>query len=177
MKLSNVLKFVFTLLAFGLTGCYDSVEIDFRRVPLNPVYVPFTTAGEWDLYAAKAPLDAQRFIYIPSSPASPAGFPYSTLCATGYGGILMACDLSGTPRAYDLSCPVECQHDIRVIIDRETNLARCPECGSTYDVFVLNGSAQMAGAPTSGQALHRGLGLRRYSVSFGLDGRYALIVP
>ncbi|MBD5239760.1 MAG: hypothetical protein HDS64_08390 [Bacteroidales bacterium] len=157
----------------GLTGCYDSVEVDFRRVPLNPVYVPFTTAGEWDLYAAKAPLDAQRFII----PSTPAGFSYTSLSATGFGGILMTCDMTNTPRAYDLSCPVECQRDILVIIDRETNLARCPRCGSTYDVFLLNGSPQMAGAPTSGEAMTRGLGLRRYSVTFGLDGRYALIVP
>lgn len=173
MKLSNVLKCVLTLLAFGLTGCYDSVGIDFRRVPLNPVYVPFTTAGQWDIYAAKAPLDAQRFII----PSSPAGFAYTDLSATGFGGVLMVCDLGGVPRAYDLSCPVECQRDVKVIIDRETSLARCPECGSTYDVFVLNGSAQMAGAPTSGAALQRGLGMRRYSVTFGLDGRYALIIP
>lgn len=173
MKSLNVLKSVVTLLALGLTGCYDSVEIDFRRVPLNPVYVSFPTPGEWDLYAAKAPLDARRFII----PSTPAGFAYTSLSATGFGGVLMTCDMDNVPRAYDLSCPVECQRDIKVVIDRETNLARCPECGSTYDVFLLNVSPRMAGAPTSGPALQRGLGLRRYSVNFGMDGRYALIVP
>lgn len=173
MKLTNVLNSVLTLLALGLTGCYDSVEVNFRRVPLNNVYVPFMTAGQWDAYAAKAPLDARSFI----RPGSPAGFPYPDYSFTGYGGILMVCDIAGTPRAYDLSCPVECQRNVRVMIDYQSNLAQCPECGSTYDVFVLQGSGALAGAPVSGPALSSGYGLRRYSVSYGMEGTYAAIYP
>lgn len=171
MRISNVLKLGYTLLALAAAGCYHSVDINFNRVPRIKVYIPFTTAGEWDLYGAKAPLDARRFI----RPSEPAGYSYPDYSFTGFGGVLQVCDLQGTLRAYDLSCPVECQPDVRVVVDYSTNLARCPKCGSTYDVFLLNGSGPLAGAPVSGPALTSGYGLRRFNVVFGVDGRYALI--
>ncbi|MDE6145631.1 MAG: hypothetical protein K2O38_08090 [Muribaculaceae bacterium] len=171
MKRTNVLKTICTLLALTATGCHHSIDINFNRVPRLNIYVPFTTEGVWDSYGAKAPLDARRFI----RPSEPAGFPYQDYSFTGYGGVLQLCDLHGTLRAYDLSCPVECQRDVRVVIDYSTNLARCPKCGSTYDVFLLDVSAPLAGAPVSGPALTSGYGLRRFNVVFGVDGRYALI--
>lgn len=171
MKLSNVLKYVITLSAFVATGCYHSVDINFNRVPRANVYVPFTDRGQWDSFGAKAPLDARRFI----RPTEPAGYQYIDYSFTGYGGVLQVCDLQGTLRAYDLSCPIECQSDIRVSVDYSTNLAKCPKCGSTYDIFVLEGSGALAGKPVSGPALTSGYGLRRYNVAFGIDGRYALI--
>lgn len=178
MKTSNVLKYVVVTLSFLVAaGCYHSIDVNFNRVPRIDVYIPFTTVGVWDSYGAKAPLDARRFIrpLKQTDPSEPAGFTYPDNSATGYGGVLQVCDLQGTMRAYDLSCPVECQRDIRVRVDYTTNLAQCPKCGSTYDVFLLNSSPAMAGAPVSGPALKSGYGLRRFNVIFGVNGRYALI--
>ena len=172
MKFTNVLKYGFTLLALAAAGCYHSVDINFERVPGVTVYVPFTTEGQWDAFGAKAPLESRRFI---RGMNVPAGYPYPDYSFTGYGGVLQVCDIHGTLRAYDLSCPVECQRNVLVMVDYSTNLARCPECGSTYDVFLLDGSDQLAGAPVSGPALASGYGLRRYGVIFGVDGRYCLI--
>ncbi len=172
MKFTNVLKYGITLLALVATGCYHSVDINFERVPNLTVYIPFQTEGQWELFAAKAPLDARRFI---RPQGVPAGYAYPDYSYTGYGGVLQVCDIHGTMRAYDLSCPVECQRNVLVVVDYSTNLARCPECKSTYDIFLLNGSDQLAGGPVAGPALASGYGLRRYSVHFGLDGRYALI--
>lgn len=169
-RITNVLSG--TLLALAAAGCSHSVDITFNRVPRAPVYVPFTTAGDWDIYGCNAALSARRFIRQTSEPA---GYTYNDYSYTGYGGILLVCDIHSVPRAYDLSCPVECQRDVRVIVDYQTDLARCPECGSTYDVFLLNGSANLAGAPVSGPASVSGYGLRRYQVLFGVDNRHALI--
>lgn len=178
MRISNVLKYVITLSVFLTTGCYHSVDINFNRVPNPGVYIPFQTEGVWQAYGCNAPLQARRFVRptINSSlPTEPADFPYPVAANTGYGGVLQVCDLQGTPRAYDLSCPIECQRDITVTVDYGTNLAKCPKCGSTYDIFVLEGNSALAGAPVSGPAMVSGYGLRRYNVVFGVDGRYALI--
>lgn len=170
MKGQKLLNITFgTLLALAAAGCSNTVEIQFDRIPRNPVYVPFTTAGTWDIYGCSAALSSRRFI----RPSEPAGYTYQDYSYTGYGGVLLVSDVTSTPRAYDLSCPVERQRDIRIQVDYDTDLARCPKCGSTYDVFVLNGS--MAGAPVSGPALTSGYGLRGYQVVFGVDGRYALV--
>ena len=175
MKLTNVLKPVITLLALGLAGCYHTVDINFERVPRVNVYIPFND-GQWNAFGAKAPLDARRFIRPTGTrPGSPAGYAYPEYSFTGFGGVLQVCDIHGTLRAFDLSCPVECSPDVLVVVDYSTNLARCPQCGSTYDVFLLNGSDALAGGPVDGPALTRGYGLRRYNVLFGVDGRDVLI--
>lgn len=88
---------------------------------------------------------------------------------TGYGGVLLVADINGMPRAYDLSCPVENNPEIRVKVDMETTDAVCPKCGSHYDVFVNYGS------PTSGPAAKNGYGLTRYMVGSGPNGEYRVI--
>ena len=50
------------------------------------------------------------------------------------------------PLAYDLACPVERSPQTRVFIDESTYMAKCPVCGSTYDVTLQKG------APVSGPA-------------------------
>lgn len=136
------------------------------------VYIPFTTLGDWDAYGCKVPLDAQRFV---RQLRLPSGYPYPDYSFTGFGGVLMVCDVFSNVRAFDLCCPVELNPDIRVYIDHNANCAKCPKCGSTYDVFLLNGSGRLAGGPLSGPALTDGFGLRNYNVLFGVDGRYCLI--
>lgn len=87
----------------------------------------------------------------------------------------MVCDVFSNQRAFDLCCPVEVNPETRVYIDAQANCAKCPVCFSTYDVFLLNGSGRLSGAPLSGPALTNGYGLRNYQVMFGVDGRYCLI--
>jgi uncharacterized Zn-finger protein len=74
----------------------------------------------------------------------------------GYGGILVI-NGSGPDivnlRAYDLSCPVEAQRNIRVE-PNDIGQAKCPKCGAVYDIATSNG------APLSGSKFY----LKQYSV-------------
>lgn len=132
--------------------------IDDNRIPVAPVNIVFNTSADWDIYGVAAATDHRRFI---RDQRIPANFPYTATTFTGYGGILLVCDVMGAPLAYDLSCPVEAKTAVRVQIDPESLLAVCPVCGSTYDVLSLQG------APTSGIAAERGYGMRRYRVGQG----------
>lgn len=160
------------LLAIGSAGCTSSVDLTFDRVPRSMVYIPFTTAGQWEIYGAIGPMTHTRFIRTDTE-SLPSNYTYPDYSYTGYGGILQLCDIHSTLRAYDLSCPVERQRNVRVFVNTETNMAECPQCHSTYDVFLLNGA--LPGSPTGGPALTSGYGMRSYQVLFGVDGRYALI--
>lgn len=158
-----------------LASC-NSTEINDYRVPRMPVYVPFTTQADWNFYAGGAldgtlpPLTARVF---DRAQGIPANYPYPDYCFTGYGGVLLVGDLQSAPRCYDRSCPVERQPDVCVAIDRNTNLARCPQCGSTYDVFGVQ--SLPGGYPVSGPAAAEGYALRPFAVIYNVDGRYALL--
>ena len=104
---------------------------------------------------------------------APTGYTYVTQAYTGYGGVLLVCDVFSTPRAYTDCCPVERDRNVNLYIDREENCAKCPKCHSTYDVFFIHGEAP--GAPISGEADQYGYGLLNYRVVFNVDGRAALI--
>ena len=138
-----------------LTGC-DTLDDD--RIPVAAVNISFPTVAEWNIYGVSAALDHKRFI---PEQHLPTGFYYTASTYSGYGGVLLVGDVMGNPAAYDLACPVECKPGVRVAIDPETNLSRCPQCHSTYDVFSLQGH------PTSGEAADKGYGLRRYHVGTG----------
>lgn len=152
-----------TLATAVLAGCH---YIDDDRVPVAPVMISFPTVAQWTTYGVTGALDYEYFIL---EKRIPSGYPYTAISATGYGGILLVSNTMGEPKAFDLSCPVECSRDVRVEIDKSTMLAVCPKCGSTYDVFSLNGH------PTSGTAAERGYGLRPYYAGPGRDGTYMLI--
>lgn len=141
-------------------------ELDDDRVPLYPVSVVFPTVAQWDVYGVAGAMDYRRFII---QERVPENFPYTAVSQTGYGGVLLVCDVAGQPKAFDLSCPVEARPDVRVHIDRENNIAVCDGCGSTYDVFSLDGH------PISGPASRQGFGLRRYRVGPGRGGDYMVI--
>ena len=79
---------------------------------------------------------------------------------TGFGGVLLVCDAMGDNRAFDLACPVEVQQNVRVIVPENEIIARCPKCGSTYDI--MSGY----GHPLSGPAQTEGYWLRSYHVSY-----------
>lgn len=155
---------IFTVIAAALisVGCD---HLDNKRIPPAPVHIPFTTVGDWNVYGVAGALDYRRFIkedYIP------AGYHYTALSATGFGGVLLVGDVNGAPAAYDLACPVECRRDVRIFVNTETLEGECPECHSTYDIFSLGGY------PLTGPAARDGYGLRRYSVSPG-RGEYMLV--
>ena len=125
-----------------------------------PVWLSFNSQAEWQLYGVPAALDARLFV---KSAAQPPNYPYKALEETGYGGILLVCDMMGMPKAFDASCPVEIRRDVRVFIN-ESHEAECPECHSTFDVFSLDGH------PLSGRAANEGWGLRRFTVAPGTRG-------
>lgn len=161
------------LLAAGAGGC-TTREANDDRIPRTAVYLPFTTEADWHRYGVGGALDSRAFIRNVSSPAEsvPRDYPYPDYSYTGYGGILLVCDVNSEARAYDMSCPVERQPDVRVAVNRQTNLARCAKCGSTYDIFGIQGGY---GAPVDGPAAIDAYWLRTYRVIYGVDGRYALI--
>ncbi|MDE7026180.1 MAG: hypothetical protein K2O88_09935 [Paramuribaculum sp.] len=154
----------FPLLALGLAANTVSChKVDDDRTPYAPVYIPFTTAGDWDVYGVSGAMLSNSFI---KSQRLPKGYPYTDLSQTGFGGVLLVSTYQSEPRAYDLSCPVECRRDILVSIDGD--VAVCHTCGSTYDVFNV-------GAPLSGPAAQHHYGLTRYNVGNGANGVFRVI--
>lgn len=72
--------------------------------------------------------------------------------------MLLVTDIVNNPLAYDLACPVERQRNVRVVYNPDDLRARCPQCGSVYDV------SEFYGSPVSGPAYDRKFALRRYNV-------------
>lgn len=161
------------LAAMGLSGC-ESVDLNENRIPRTAVYLPFTTASDWHLYGiggqygAGGALQSRRFI---RQERVPSGYPYPDYSYTGFGGLLMTCDVASQLHVFDLACPVERQPDVRIVV-RDDNFAHCPKCGSVYDVFMIE---RNPGSPVSGPAFADGYALRSYRIVFGADNRYALI--
>ncbi|MDE6134737.1 MAG: hypothetical protein K2F79_04100 [Muribaculaceae bacterium] len=163
-KLFNILAAVAVLSAtLACAGC-DTLDDD--RVPVTPVQISFNTVADWNFYGVAAALDHRRFI---REQRIPSNFPYTAMTYTGFGGVLLTCDVLGTPMAFDLCCPVERQQSVRVHVNPATNLAECDKCGSAYDVFSLPGT------PVSGPASRDGYGLRRYRVSAGQGAAYMMV--
>ena len=144
-------------------GCHT---IDDDRIPVMPVNIVFYTVADWNIYGVSGALDYKYFI---RDLRQPSNFPYTAQTFTGFGGILLLTDVMGNAQAYDLSCPVEANKNIRVEIDDEM-LAHCPKCGSTYNVFSLQGH------PVGGRAAELGYGMRRYHVGQGSDGVSYMVV-
>lgn len=167
MNAGRLRNMFLTLAVFGLAGC-DSVHLNYNRVPRTSVYVPFTTESEWHEYGVGGALQSRRFI---RQERVPGNYPYPDYSYTGYGGVLLTCDVMSAIHVFDLSCPVERRPDVRIVIGSD-NFARCPQCGSVYDVFQIE---RNPGDPVSGPAFAEGYGLRSYRLLYGVDGRYALI--
>lgn len=155
----------FALLFFLIyvTSCH---KVDNTRIPPAPVRIEFANVGMWNTYGVGGALDYRIFI---KESRLPSGFPYTALTYTGFGGVLLACDVNGTPVAYDLACPVECKSSVRINIIDDA-YAECPVCHSTYEVFTNHGH------PLSGLAAERGYGLTVYSVVPGSQGEYMLVL-
>lgn len=150
----------------AVTTLFSCHGIDDHRVPVAPVNLTFATAVDWNIYGVSGAMDYKYFIL---SKREPSNFPYLVSSATGFGGVLLVTSVMGDPLAYDMACPVECQSNVVVRIDKEIMQARCPVCGSTYDVFSLFGH------PTGGPALADRYGLRRFYVGPGRGGAYMTV--
>lgn len=156
-----------------LTGSACDTVVE-NRIPAMPVSIDLSDRGTWSTYGVAGMGDYNYFVFMPGSERLPAGFPYKTTSATGFGGVLLIMGMDPftldtmTPLAYDMACPVERQRDIRVAINQNLE-AVCPVCDSHYNV--LTGG----GAPTAGPALtgESKYGLQRYSCSpTGYGGYY-----
>lgn len=168
MRFRSGLALFCTLAAVaGLPGCH-SVDVK-NSVVSDPVYIPFTGVGDWELYGVSGAMQSRAFVKWLDIPAD---YPYQEYCFTGFGGVLMTCTAMSNYCAFDMACPVEHSQNVRVEIDPDMNMAVCPKCGSVYDVFQMQ---EPPGYPVAGPAREDGYGLTVYRVVFGVDGRYALI--
>lgn len=152
------------LFAMVLPGCHT---VDNDRIPPAPVHLVFQSVADWNVYGTPAATSWRLFV---KNEHIPANFSYTAVSETGFGGILLCGDIFGAPAAYDAACPVEARADVRVTVDDEALVARCPVCGSTYDIFSNYGS------PLSGRAASLGYGLQRYYVGAGPAGEYMIVV-
>ncbi len=163
MKIRKLALIAIAIVALVTTIACE--KLDETRIPPAQVRVAFNTQAEWEVYGTPAVLDYKTFI---KSERVPSNYPYTSLTYTGFGGILLCCNLMGEPVAYDLACPVECKNNVRIKVDPDAANAYCPTCGSVYDVFNL-------GTPLSGPANTNGYGLKRYNVTAGSNGVYRVI--
>lgn len=163
MRLPRLVTALALACSAALAGCE---HIDDNRIPPSPVYVQFTTIGDWQIYGVSG---AGLFRYFIKPERQPAGYPYTAVTATGFGGVLLVGDIHGEPVAYDLACPVECRSDVRVRVIEDNLTAECPICHSVYDI------ASAYGYPLSGPAARDGYGLQRYYVHPGSNGIYRVI--
>ena len=161
---THFLRIFLALLVLGAASACDSVDDD--RIPVMPVQITFNTIAEWNIYGVGGAMDYRRFI---RDERIPANYPYTAMTYTGFGGVLLTCDVLGNPMAFDLACPVERKQSVRVQINRDEYVAECPVCHSTYDVF------SRPGTPLSGPAANDGYALRRYRVGPSQGGAYMLI--
>lgn len=159
------LRFAAIVLAAAVAAVSACHHLDDDRVPLMPVWLSFNTQADWTLYGTPAAMDHKLFV---KADRTPANYPYTALDETGYGGVLLVCDVMGYPKAYDAACPVEVKRDVRVRINDDLK-AECPVCHSTFDVFSLDGH------PLSGRAADEGWGLRRFSVGPGTRGETMVV--
>lgn len=154
------IAYILLVWLFLATSCGDTVNN--TRLPNYPVFINLATPGLWNTYGVGGVGMHREFIKDLNIPSN---FGWLASTATGYGGVLLAgVDAASNfadetwpylPVAYDLSCPVEADRNVRVYVDEETFEAVCPECGSRYTI--LSG-----GGPVKGPAVSYRYGLEPY---------------
>ena len=133
-------------IAIGIFLSCNTLDDD--RIPNMPVNISLADPGLWNTYGVSGFGTHRNFILT----QQPAGFPWKSNSATGFGGVLLIegvdpfSAVTAAPLAYDLSCPVERRPDIRVKVENATYMAVCPQCNSVYDV------TSAGGAPIEGEA-------------------------
>ncbi len=162
--MKKTIPYIFAALATVLT--VSCGEVNDERIPAMSVNVELSNPGYWDIYGVHGLGQSRTFI---KSERVPADFPFTAMTFTGFGGILLVTDLSNSPIAYDLACPVEVDPKVRVEFSPDNLEARCEKCGSVYNVCEYQGSA------VSGIAYDRKYGLRRYRVLPASTGGYNIV--
>ena len=155
-------------------ACRSCTTISDDTLPSLPVNINLSPVSVWNTYGVTA---FGSYRYFVMQLGEPSGFPYIGQSATGFGGVLLVCGFNpystdaGVPLAYDMACPVERRAEVRVRMKPTDTfpVAVCPECGSTYDVV------ELGGAPKSGPAVGRKLGLTRYRCLDAVNGGYLII--
>lgn len=161
--------FIYTFLIVATAVCNSCDSIDDDRIPYAEVHLTFNTVGDWNVYGLQGDAASSRRYIHTATECVPTGFPYTKLDHTGYGGLLLVADIIGELHAYDLSCPYERKQNVRVAVSDEELVARCPTCGSSFDIY------QNYGNPLSGPALDHGYALKKYSVVSGGATEYRVI--
>ncbi|MEF9924339.1 MAG: hypothetical protein RR938_04040 [Muribaculaceae bacterium] len=144
-------------------------KIDNQRIPGVAVNIELNNDGLWNTYGVHSYGEYRIFI---KSEGVPGNYSYTAATFTGYGGILLISGFDAdtgdynAPLAYDLACPVEAKSNIRVSIDKTTNEAVCPKCGSHYNV------CEGQGTPLSGKAVEYKYGMQKYHAYHAQLGGY-----
>lgn len=163
------------LSAVMLSALFACNQVDDDRIPSMPVQINLSGAGLWNTFGVNG-IGVSRNFINQDGDRQPADFHFTATTYTGFGGVLLIGGMDpftaepNVPLAYDLSCPVERSRTVRVAVDRDNLQARCPVCGSCYDVIMAGGS------PVSGPALtgKPKYALRRYSVDAAGSGGYII---
>lgn len=158
------------LAVVGIVNLVSCEKINNDSLKGFTVLIDLGEYGKWNTYGVHALGDYRffnRFKGIPSN------FPYNVNTYTGFGGVLlfMGQDMTSggpVPLAFDMACPVEHDTNVTVTIDDATLEAVCPKCKSRYNVLLG------AGAPISGMAIDRKVGLNMYRVHPTVNGGYLI---
>ncbi|MDE7389179.1 MAG: hypothetical protein K2M97_08030 [Muribaculaceae bacterium] len=134
------------------------------------VNIPFTTVNEWINFGVGGAGMSRRFV---PELHEPAGYQWLVGSAAGFGGVLLTRTLFDDIWVFDAACPYERNPKIRVAMDAATNTAKCPKCGSTYDVLQTSGLGP--GHAISGPAYSLNYSLTPYRIEFGAANRYAIL--
>lgn len=163
-RICRISEFVVLLASTALLVACN--HLDDKRTPPAPVWISFNTEHDWTEYGTPGALDHKTFI---KGVTVPGGLPQTALMQTGFGGVLLVCDISGNPVAYDLACPVENSKNVIINVDDETHDAYCPKCQSRFSIYTNYGN------PVSGPAAEADYGLTKYWVGPGPNGEYRVI--
>ena len=81
-------KFLSLVVAAAVLSCIGCDRLDDQRIPPAPVYIAFNTVGEWTIpgVGVGGAMDCSRFI---KEERLPAGYHYTAISATGFGGVLL----------------------------------------------------------------------------------------
>lgn len=152
-------KILVTLLAImGYASLCSCEKTDDERIPTTNVNLSISQAA-WIRYGIHG---AFEHVYFIKSRGIPTGYPYVASDETGYAGILFVTGGGGASdlKAYSPACPVERSPQTLIEISTDSDdhpIARCPDCGSTFDVFNY-------GTPLTGEAAERKFSLTPYTI-------------
>lgn len=134
-KISNSLLIAFLVILFSGCGKEDDQNA-------LPGYVNFTVNVNLQDRELAIPANFKQFTQ-----------PRLGGESVGYSGLLLVCSavpVDGTSYfylyAYDLCCRYENRQDIRVVPQTDGLTAKCPHCGSVYNIF--NGVGNVASGPS-----------------------------